>query len=91
MRVAVQMDPIETINIEADSTFALMAEAQSRGHLLWHYQVQQLSLQEGVERDGVRHERLTAQARPISVQRVQGNHADSGRPSVWMWAGWMWC
>ena len=37
LKVAVQMDPIETINIDADSTFALMLEAQRRGHRLWHY------------------------------------------------------
>ena len=37
LRVAVQMDPIDTINIDADSTFALMLEAQARGHALWHY------------------------------------------------------
>ena len=38
LKVAVQMDPIESINIDADSTFALMLEAQSRGHLMWHYE-----------------------------------------------------
>ena len=37
LKVAVQMDPIESINIDADSTFALMLEAQLRGHALWHY------------------------------------------------------
>jgi glutathione synthase len=39
LRVAVQMDPIESIDINADSTFALMLEAQARGHRLWHYHV----------------------------------------------------
>ena len=43
LRVAVQMDPIETINIDGDSTFALMLEAQARGHKLWHYHVRHLS------------------------------------------------
>ena len=38
MQVAVQMDPIETINIIGDSTFALMLEAQRRGHRLFYYQ-----------------------------------------------------
>ncbi len=47
LRVAVQMDPIESINIDADSTFALMLEAQARGHALWHYEVRHMSLHEG--------------------------------------------
>ena len=34
LRVAVQMDPIESVNIDADSTFALMLEAQASGHAL---------------------------------------------------------
>jgi glutathione synthase/RimK-type ligase-like ATP-grasp enzyme len=37
LRVAVQMDPLETINIAGDSTFHLMLAAQGRGHALWHY------------------------------------------------------
>ncbi len=47
LKVAVQMDAIEPINIEADSTFALMLEAQRRGHALWHYEVRHMSLREG--------------------------------------------
>ena len=47
LRVAVQMDPIETINIDADSTFVLMLEAQARGHHLWHYHVRDLALRGG--------------------------------------------
>jgi glutathione synthase len=50
LKVAVQMDPIETVNIDADSTFALMLEAQSRGHSLWHYEVRHMALKEGVSR-----------------------------------------
>ena len=49
LRVAVQMDPIESINIDADSTFALMLEAQLRGHALWHYEVRHMALREGVK------------------------------------------
>ncbi len=60
LKVAVQMDPIETINIDGDSTFALMLEAQQRGHALWHYEVRNLSLREGMERGEARVERLTA-------------------------------
>jgi glutathione synthase len=75
LRVAVQMDPIETISIEGDSTFALMLEAQARGHALWHYEVRHLSLREGARagRAG-REERLFARARSVTVQRVAGDH-----------------
>ena len=43
LNVAVQMDPIETINIAGDSTFAIMLGAQVRGHRLWHYEAGDLS------------------------------------------------
>ena len=46
------MDPIEGINIDANSTFALMLEAQARGHALWHYEVRHMSLREGVAATG---------------------------------------
>jgi glutathione synthase len=65
LRVAVQMDPIETINIDADSTFALMLEAQSRGHALWHYLPRELAFQGG---------RAIARARPVQVERKHGAH-----------------
>ena len=70
LKVAVQMDPIESINIDADSTFALMLEAQRRGHTLWHYEVRHLALREGVKRQGEhREDRLFARARPVTVER----------------------
>ncbi len=69
LRVAVQMDPIESINIDADSTFALMLEAQARGHRLWHYHVRDLALRGG---------RVTAWAKPITVRREYGNHFTFG-------------
>jgi len=69
LRVAVQMDPIETINIDGDSTFALMLEAQARGHKLWHYHVRDLALRGG---------RVTAWARPITLRREYGNHYSFG-------------
>ena len=47
LKVAVQMDPIAGINIDGDSTFALMLEAQARGHQLWHYHVKELTLRSG--------------------------------------------
>ena len=75
LRVAVQMDPIENINIDADSTFALMLEGQARGHALFHYEVRNMWLREGMQRQGGRREeRLFARVRPVSVQRVQGAH-----------------
>ncbi len=65
LRVAVQMDPIESINIAGDSSFALMLSAQARGHRLWHYDVSSLAWEDG---------RITAWARPLTVQRVEGDH-----------------
>ena len=47
LTVAIQMDPLEGINIDADSTFALALEAQRRGHTLWHYLPQDLSFSAG--------------------------------------------
>ena len=47
LAVAIQMDPIGAIDIEADSTFVLALEGQARGHRLYHYLPQQLSLKAG--------------------------------------------
>ncbi|MBM3551936.1 MAG: glutathione synthase [Alphaproteobacteria bacterium] len=58
LEIAVQMDPLERINFAGDSTFALMLEAKRRGHRLWFYTPDALSL-EG--------ERLTARAHRIEV------------------------
>ncbi len=69
LSVAIQMDPIETINIEADSTFVLALEAQRRGHRLFHYLPTDLSLWQG---------RVTARVRPLTVRRELGNHATLG-------------
>ena len=81
LKVAVQMDPIESINIDADSTFALMLEAQQRGHSLWHYEVRHMALREGVRlADGKWRERLTARAQPVTVQRTSGGHYRFGEP-----------
>lgn len=73
LRVAVQMDPLETINIAGDSSFHLMLAAQARGHALWHYDVKSLAL----ETDGA-DERITAWAAPVTVQRVEGDHFNRG-------------
>ena len=47
LTVAIQMDPLEGINIDADSSFALALEAQRRGHTLWHYLPQDLTFSGG--------------------------------------------
>ncbi len=71
LAVAIQMDPIESINIDADSTFVLALEALRRGHRLYHYLPQHLSLRQG---------RLSAWARPLVVRREKGNHFTLGEP-----------
>lgn len=65
LAVAIQMDPIEAINIDADSTFALALEAQARGHALYHYLPDALTLRGG---------RLSARGRPLEVFRRQAGH-----------------
>ncbi|MGJ4858008.1 glutathione synthase [Labrys sp. La1] len=72
LNVAVQMDPIERINIKGDSTFALMLEAQARGHSLAVYTPDTLS-----QRDGI----VSAQVRPVTVQDVEGDHVTAGAES----------
>ncbi|MCC6829035.1 MAG: glutathione synthase [Novosphingobium sp.] len=74
LRVAVQMDPLETANINGDSSFHLMLAAQARGHELWHYDVRTLAL----DTDGGAGDRLTAWAAPVTVQRVAGDHFKRG-------------
>jgi glutathione synthase len=65
LNVAVQMDPIDAINIAGDSTFALMLSAQARGHRLFHYTAEDLNWSDG---------RLWTRAHPVTVQRVAGDH-----------------
>ena len=67
MKIAFQMDPIQTVNINADSTFRIAEEAQSRGHELFFYTPDHLAFQEG---------KVTARGHYFTVQRVQGQHAD---------------
>ncbi|ETC98751.1 glutathione synthetase [Asaia sp. SF2.1] len=78
LRIAVQMDPLEHVNINGDSTFALMLEAQRRGHELFVYPVDSLCLGEGGTEKTLHHGRVSARARPVTVQRVQGGHATFG-------------
>jgi glutathione synthase len=69
LKVAVQMDPIERINIAGDSTFALLLEAQKRGHSLSYYTPDRLSQ---LGRD------VFAYTQPLNVQDVAGEHAKLG-------------
>ena len=66
LRIAVQMDPLESVNIDADSTFAMMLEAQRRGHSLVEYHPDALTYSNGA---------IRARVRPVTVQRDQANHA----------------
>lgn len=76
--VAVQMDPLEGIDINGDSTFAMMLEAQARGYRLFVYGVETLALNEGGEKTTTR---LTALVRPVTVRRQKGDHATFGEPT----------
>src|SRR6201989_675398 len=69
LRVAVQMDPIEGINIEGDTTFLMMETAQARGHSLFIYTTHTLALEDG---------RAFARGRDVVVRRVKGDHATLG-------------
>ena len=70
LAVAVQMDPIQGINIDADSTFVLMLEAHARGHGLWYYTPKTLSLHGG---------RVIAKAQRIKdIRRKKGDHVELG-------------
>ena len=69
LRVAMQMDPIGAVNIDADSSFRIALEAQERGHELFHYTPDRLAFQEG---------RVTARGWPMTVRRVKGDHVTLG-------------
>src|SRR4051812_2157687 len=73
LQVAVQMDPVEAINIDTDTTFLLMLEAQTRGHGLWVYTPDKLSLEDG---------RVLARGRSLNLQAVKGDHATTGALEV---------
>ena len=73
LRVAVQMDPLEKINISGDSTFALMLKAQELGYELYWYAPEDLSWAEG---------RLWTMGYPVTVQRVAGDHYRFGEPKI---------
>lgn len=72
LRVAVQMDPIENVDIAGDSSFALMLSAQERGYKVYEYHVESLTLDAD--------DRLFAQCHPVKLRRVVGDHVSKGEP-----------
>jgi glutathione synthase len=69
LKVAIQMDPVERINIETDTTFLMMLEAQQRGHVLWVYTPERLAFEDG---------RVQARGRALKLQAVKGDHHRAG-------------
>ncbi|MEY3306135.1 MAG: hypothetical protein RLZZ413_173 [Pseudomonadota bacterium] len=69
LKVALQMDPIGSVNIDGDSTFRIALEAQARGHTLFFYTPDKLAFDEG---------RVTARGFPIELRREKGNHVTYG-------------
>ena len=78
LAVAIQMDPIESVNIDADSSFVLGLEAERRGHALFHYLARDLFFRDG---------RVFATVRPMHLRRERGHHASMGAPEVLDLAG----
>ncbi len=72
LKVGLQMDPIESIDIDADSTFRIALEAQNRGCELFHYLPEHLSYESGV---------VSARARPVELRPEKGNHFSFGDES----------
>ena len=71
LNVVVQMDPIERINIRGDSTFALLLEAQARGHPLSYYTPDRLALRDG---------KVSASVQALRVRDQAGDHFMLGEP-----------
>ena len=69
LKVAIQMDPIGPIDINADSSFRIVEEAQARGHELFYYTPDKLSYREG---------RVRARGWPLTVRRIEGDHFELG-------------
>ena len=71
LKVAIQMDPVEGINPDTDTSFLMAMNAQERGHSVWWYRPDTLALEDGL---------VTAVARSLSVRPVQGDHHVQGPP-----------
>jgi glutathione synthase len=76
--VAIQMDPIEKIDINGDSTFALALEAQARGHTLLYYGPKALTFNNG---------KVTARVHPLTVRPTKGDHFTAGPASAYDLSG----
>ena len=74
LTVAIQMDPIEKIDISGSSDFALALEAQNRGHALLYYGPRDLSFRDG---------KVTAHVRPLNLRAVKGDHFAFGDAFVY--------
>ena len=72
LTIAVQMDPIERINIRGNSTFALLLEAQKRGHGIAYYTPDRLALRDA---------RVFATVQPLKVRDQPGDHFTLGEPA----------
>jgi len=79
LKIAIQMDPIEPIDINADSTFRIMEEAQARGHELFYYTPDQLAYEDG---------QIIAIGWPVTVRREVGNHFTKGEKIKIALADW---
>ena len=82
LNVAVQMDHISKISIAGDSTFALMLEAERRGHTLYHYTPDRLAMRDG---------RVEARVEPVKVRDLKGDHFTLGRRSSPTSPASTWC
>ena len=69
LKVAIQTDPLASIKIRGDSGFALMLEAQARGHALHYYHPDSLAMRDGEP---------TALVHPVTVRDVEGDHFTLG-------------
>jgi len=79
LKVAIQMDPIEPIDINADSTFRIAEEAQARGHELFYYTPDKIAFCNG---------KVTAKGWPLTVRREVGNHFTLGEEQTIDLADW---
>ncbi|HET7334152.1 MAG TPA: glutathione synthase [Rhizomicrobium sp.] len=71
--IAIQMDPIDKIDIAGDSTFALALEGQTRGHSLLYYGPRDLTFRDGA---------ITARTQPLIVRNVKGDHFTLGETAI---------
>jgi len=79
LKVAIQMDPIDAIDIDADSTFRIAEEAQSRGHELFYYTPDMLAYDDG---------KVTARGHRLTLRREKGNHFSLGETETVDLADW---